>query len=205
MIANGEEKISRKGAKAQRSSLSNQCLFFFSVPLCVCVRSFLLLLLVQGFLVSANSTAAADRPLVLVVVGAEGDKEFAEPFRQWAGRWEEAAKAAPADFFAIGLEEPGEVSDRDLLKSQIEKAAGPSAEAFWLVLIGHGTYDGKLARFNLRGADISPTELVGWLKPVERPLAVICQLASRARPMSIVARPLPDGNVLLLPLTVTVT
>ena len=43
----------------------------------------------------------------------------------------------------------------------------------WLVLIGHGTYDGKTAKFNLRGSDVSPAELAAWLKPIERPLAVI--------------------------------
>ena len=43
----------------------------------------------------------------------------------------------------------------------------------WLVLIGHGTFDGKEARFNLRGPDVSADELALWLKPFRRPLAVI--------------------------------
>jgi hypothetical protein len=41
------------------------------------------------------------------------------------------------------------------------------------VLIGHGTFDGKEAKFNLRGPDLSDTELAEWLKPCRRPLAVI--------------------------------
>jgi len=41
------------------------------------------------------------------------------------------------------------------------------------VLIGHGTFDGKEAKFNLRGPDLSAAELADWLKPVRRPLAVI--------------------------------
>ena len=41
------------------------------------------------------------------------------------------------------------------------------------MLIGHGTFDGKTARFNLRGDDISADEFAQWLAPVERPLAVI--------------------------------
>jgi len=123
--------------------------------------------------------AAADRPTVLVVVGAEGAKEYAEPFRQWAGRWEAAAKLAQAEFVAIGLDDSGEKSDRELLKERIANSSAPSSEALWLVLIGHGTFDGKTARFNLRGADVSPAELAAWLKPVERPLAVIdCTSAS---------------------------
>jgi len=41
------------------------------------------------------------------------------------------------------------------------------------VLIGHGTFDGKEGKFNLRGPDLSATELAGELKPFRRPLAVI--------------------------------
>jgi hypothetical protein len=41
------------------------------------------------------------------------------------------------------------------------------------VLIGHGTFDGKEAKFNLVGPDFSATELAAWLQPVHRPLAVI--------------------------------
>jgi len=43
----------------------------------------------------------------------------------------------------------------------------------WLVLIGHGTFDGKEAKFNLRGPDCSASELAGWLQPFHRPVAVV--------------------------------
>jgi hypothetical protein len=41
------------------------------------------------------------------------------------------------------------------------------------VLVGHGTFDGKEAKFNLRGADLSASELADWLKPFQRPLAIV--------------------------------
>ena len=41
------------------------------------------------------------------------------------------------------------------------------------MLIGHGTFNGKEAKFNLRGPDLSATNLAEWLAPVERPVAVI--------------------------------
>ncbi len=136
-------------------------------------------ILVAAACASHSAAPAADRPTVLVVVGAEGAKEYVEPFRQWAERWQAAAKSAQADFLAIGLEEQGETTDRDLLKDRIASAVAPSSEALWLVLIGHGTFDGKTAKFNLRGADVSPAELAAWLKGIERPLAVIdCTSAS---------------------------
>ena len=55
---------------------------------------------------------------------------------------------------------------------------GPSAEAgasvppaavkdapLWLVLIGHGTYDGRVARFNLRGADVTEKDMAYMAGP----------------------------------------
>jgi hypothetical protein len=49
------------------------------------------------------------------------------------------------------------------------------------VFIGHGTFDGRSAKFNLRGPDISAEELAAALKPCQRPLAVI-QCASASGP-----------------------
>ena len=46
-------------------------------------------------------------------------------------------------------------------------------EPLWLVLIGHGTFDGREAKFNLRGPDVSAAELADWLKPIKRPLAIL--------------------------------
>jgi hypothetical protein len=43
----------------------------------------------------------------------------------------------------------------------------------WLVFIGHGTYADQVAKFNLRGPDVSAAELKDWLKPFRRPLAII--------------------------------
>jgi len=47
------------------------------------------------------------------------------------------------------------------------------------VLIGHGTFDGRSARFNLRGNDISAEELKKWLEPIDCPIAIAnCSSAS---------------------------
>jgi hypothetical protein len=46
-------------------------------------------------------------------------------------------------------------------------------------LIGHGTYDGREGRFNLRGPDVTDQELSDWLATVKRPLVVVnCSSAS---------------------------
>ena len=62
------------------------------------------------------------------------------------------------------------------------------------MLIGHGTYDGKDAKFNLRGPDVSDEELAAWLAPCTRPLAVI-NCASASAPY--LTRLSGDGRVII--------
>jgi hypothetical protein len=135
----------------------------------------------SAILICSSGLATADdtRPLVLVVVGAEGTEEYGKQFHQWASRWESAARQGQADFTAVGLESPGDKSDRDLLQERLATLNQASIEPVWLIFIGHGTFDGKTARFNLRGSDVTPAELAGWLNPIERPLVVVnCASAS---------------------------
>lgn len=130
-------------------------------------------LLAAALLLAIPLAAAADeRPLVLIAVGAEGTPEYGSQFRQWAERWQAAAMRGHAEVVTIGLNTPSETSDRERVKQQLTKAAGAKSP-LWLVLIGHGTYDGKTAKFNLRGEDFTPADLGQWLKDVERPLAII--------------------------------
>jgi hypothetical protein len=110
---------------------------------------------------------------MLVVVGAEGSHEFGRQFRTWAQRWETAARQGGLEYTAIGLESPGETADRDRVATWLAERKGTAAAPLWLVLIGHGTYDGKTPRFNLRGPDFTAAELAQWLAPIERPLAII--------------------------------
>jgi len=123
---------------------------------------------------------ASERATVLIVVGAAGEAEYGRQFAAWAARWEVAAKKAQATVQTIGLASPEKEPDRDLLAATITKAAAAKqAAALWIVLIGHGTFDGKTARFNLRGPDVSAVELAQWLKGCERPTAIIdCAAAS---------------------------
>jgi hypothetical protein len=61
----------------------------------------------------------------------------------------------------------------------------------WLVLIGHGTFDGRTAKFNLRGPDLAASDLAEWLRPLPRPVAVIDTTSSSApflKPLSAPGR-----------------
>ena len=139
------------------------------------------LLVLAGALLARPATA--DRPSVIVVVGAPGTDEYGAEFERWAGKWAAAAEKGDAKLVRLG---PGGASkradgesDRELLRKAIESETRSSKESLWLVLIGHGTFDGRQAKFNLRGPDVAAAELAEWLEPCERPLAVInCASAS---------------------------
>lgn len=116
---------------------------------------------------------ASSVPSVLVVVGAPGDAEFGSNFVHQARLWEETSSAAGCRQMTIGLSEHSETNDVDILRQTLASEVKEGPTPLWLVLIGHGTFDGKEARFNLRGPDVSGSDLALWLKPFSRPLAVI--------------------------------
>lgn len=122
---------------------------------------------------SESRAAKESRPTVLVIVGADGSEEYGKQFHEWAERWKQAANKGQADFIAVGLDAVGGNTDHDRLKQCLTDIAAGSKAPVWLILIGHGTFDGKVARFNLRGPDVSLPELSAWLRPIERPLAVV--------------------------------
>lgn len=122
--------------------------------------------------VAADDAPVPQRQDVLVVVGAPGTAEYGAMFRTWAARWEAAAGAGQAGWFEIGLEETE--SDRvELIRVLQERSSVDTQEPLWIVLIGHGTFDGRTAHFNLRGADLSSVEFAEALRNSSRPLAFI--------------------------------
>ena len=110
------------------------------------------LLLATALLLGSDSP---DRQTVITVVGASGTDEYGRQFLEWSERWRAGAAQAGANFVSIGTDENGDTSDHEQLRGQLEQLADESIEPLWLVLIGHGTFDGKAAKFNLRGVDVS--------------------------------------------------
>lgn len=152
-------------------------------------------LFITACLLSASDVIAVDQQ-VIVVVGAAGTAEYAEEFDDWAKQWKSAAEAARASVQVFGLNNaslnstspnPDESDstvdstvdgDSEVLRDQLLKAVfsaslKKSDEPLWLVLIGHGTYDGRMARFNLPGPDVSSLQLADALATSQRPVAII--------------------------------
>ncbi len=124
--------------------------------------------------VGLPGATSTDKTSIIVVVGAPGEDEFGNAFLESAARWEKAAQQAGARLTVIGREPAGTPTDYDQVKAAITGEPRAGSGELWLVLLGHGTFDGaKEAKFNLRGPDFSSSELAEWLNPILRPTAII--------------------------------
>jgi hypothetical protein len=148
------------------------------------VRSAMLKLVIVLTLIFAARAAHAQtneqRTLVLVI-GAAGEPEYGDKFSAWAKLWEKGAAEGGMQVRVVG--EDAETNENDLTRLQkiLGEEVSRQAGELWLVFIGHGTFDGQTAKFNLRGPDISAADLAAALKPCHRPLAVV-QCASSSGP-----------------------
>ncbi|HYO23748.1 MAG TPA: hypothetical protein VEQ85_02255 [Lacipirellulaceae bacterium] len=141
---------------------------------------------------------------VLIVLGAPGTDDYDKAFRDWAERWRAAAHAGGASFTLLGGDADAAeaangppADDRTRLqqflasRAQSDGAAVPPGDAaaaadnaaepapLWIVLIGHGSFDGEVAKFNLRGPDVALQELAEWVAPLRGPVAILnCTSAS---------------------------
>jgi len=114
---------------------------------------------------------------MVLVIGAAGEAEFGEQFTASADLWKRAGTNGGFQITVIG--ESTNEDDRVALLNALTNQVAQSGDDLWIVLIGHGTFDGRAAKFNLRGPDISAEELAAALKPCKRPLAIIdCASAS---------------------------
>ena len=117
------------------------------------------------------------RDEVLVIIGAPGEDTFAPGFTTAAKNWQAACDRAHVTCTVIGLDDKKDPAaaptDRDRVQDWLKKLHPGSAGNVWIAYVGHGTFDGRDARMNLRGPDILPADLAAWLKPVTRPVIFI--------------------------------
>ncbi|MFV1996284.1 MAG: hypothetical protein ACC661_12680 [Verrucomicrobiales bacterium] len=127
---------------------------------------------------------------LVVVVGAGGESEYGESFAAMEKQWRETAERAGATYHSIGVgESPGGRNDREALEGYLGEVAGRNGETLWLVLLGHGTFDGVEAKYNLRGPDLTAGDLTAWLEPKKGNLIVINTTSSSAPFLPLLAGP----------------
>ena len=130
---------------------------------------------------------------LLVLVGLAGDPEHGELFHKWGGELAEAAGhlGVPADHVVYLVDQPGEGEAHVSGKATVEeinktfdrfaKEATPE-DAVYVVLIGHGSYDGKTAKFNLPGPDISGADFDKQFKKLPTRRIVFVDTTSASGP-----------------------
>jgi hypothetical protein len=128
-----------------------------------------------------------------VIVGLAGDPEHGELFQKWASALVDAGTkryGIPRERIVHLADKPGEgvVADgrstrADIVKtfeSLAEKAAAD--DLIFVVLIGHGTFDGRVAKFNVHGPDMTPADFAPLLKRLEPRRVVFVNTASASGP-----------------------
>jgi len=133
-------------------------------------------------LLALGDLRGADGPRGIIVIGAPGEPTYAEAFERQLEGWRNAfERAGAAGLTVIGQGENADgVTDLQRLRDELGTVVTEPARELWIVLIGHGTFDGKEAKFNLRGPDLTVDDLVAWTKPLKQPHALIVASAASA-------------------------
>jgi len=120
-------------------------------------------------LLFARSVSAQDTHLV-VITGVGGDEEHTNTFHKWATMMIDAARkkdGLPAANIIYLSEKPDLEpslikgrSTRENIQKTLTDLAGRARpnDAVFIVLIGHGSFDGQQAAFNLPGPDLTPAD-----------------------------------------------
>ena len=130
---------------------------------------------------------------LLILVGLAGDPEHGELFHKWGGELAEAAGrlGVPAEHVVYLVDQQAEGEAHVSGKATVEEinktfdrfAKDATAEdAVYVVLIGHGSYDGKSAKFNLPGPDISGADFNTLFKKLPTRQIVFVDTASASGP-----------------------
>ena len=144
--------------------------------------------LALGLMVALARPAAAQDTHLLVITGVGGDDEHTAQFHQWATTIIDAAKdrGGLTEITYLGEKPdlaPGRINGRST-RENVQKAfaelagrAKPEDEVF-IVLIGHGSFDGRQAAFNLPGPDLTADDYAGLLAKLPAQRIVFVNTAS---------------------------
>ena len=138
---------------------------------------------------------------VILVEGAGGTAEYSKQFSEWGDTWQQAGESGGHSVMRLL---PSDNQKQQLLE-KIEALPPSPQQTSWLILIGHGTFDGRTSRFNMQGPDLTPDELKAVLdkRPAEEEWVIIQAsaasgpfLASLSGPKRIVLTATRSGDEL---------
>src|SRR5215213_8705903 len=135
---------------------------------------------------TAARPAADPNKYAVILSGASGDEEFAKRFKGWT---EELRGALVGRFgfdetkVAVLSESPEGRASRATAEEvrrvfqTLRASVGPESTVF-VFLIGHGTYDGRQAKFSLVGPDLAATEYAELVGGLNARRVVVLNMAS---------------------------
>jgi hypothetical protein len=137
------------------------------------------LIVAFGLLLSAD--ARAEQRFALVLSGASGGAKYAEQMAEWRTTIRSALVdryGFPTDKVRVFVDEtiktgePGSAANVRAALADVRKALTRD-DVLLIVLLGHGTYDGEQAKFNLVGPDLTAAEWSALLKDLPGRLMVV--------------------------------
>jgi hypothetical protein len=133
-----------------------------------------------ALLCAASMNFASGATYVLTVSGLGGEPDYEQRFNSLATETDKILRAGQTDRVVETLK--GADATRAKIEASLAKIAAQAKQpdAFVLMLIGHGSFDGDEYKFNIPGADISGKELATLLNriPAGRQLVVDMTSAS---------------------------
>jgi hypothetical protein len=132
------------------------------------------------------------RVFLLIVVGLAGDPEHGTAFEKWGATMAAAAGRLGIEReHVILLGETGDAANKPsgrATKEQVEKAfatiagAATADDVVFVTLLGHGSFDGVDAKFNLPGPDLSAKEFNALLRRLPTRQVVFVNTSSASGP-----------------------
>jgi len=116
----------------------------------------------------------------LIINGPGGEPAYAKQF----GEWTTQLSKVLAEKFGFGNQNVKVLTEKDATAEEVKrtfatlKAQLDANNVLFVFLIGHGSYDGKEAKFNLVGPDLSATEYNAMLSALPARRVVVFNMAS---------------------------
>ena len=131
--------------------------------------------LLLALAIATPSLAAAETRWAVIISGASGGEKYAEQMATWRADLRSALVdryGFKAEHVKLLVDEAAKTGDRATtanvrnLFAEIKKA-GSKEDFVLVVLLGHGTYDGDVAKFNLVGPDMTARDWTDLLAGVQ--------------------------------------
>jgi hypothetical protein len=135
-------------------------------------------------LVAVPPAAYAQSTHVLIVVGLGGDEEHGALFDKWGAKLAGTA----TDKLGVPKEQVTSLSGPEATRAAVVKAFGTLAaqasaeDTVVIVLFGFGTFDGRVAKFNLPGPDMTPGDFAPLLAHLRSSRIVFVDTTSSSGP-----------------------